>query len=88
MGFLPSAVLSLEEPRMLKADSFELEAMLGDCALEVWKYGWFARTRGRCVSFLSHYPTFPASSTICKSFPRLKTRDFDISFEPSTTIEI
>ena len=38
-GFLPSAVLSLEEPRMLKAESFGLEAMFGDCGLEVWKYG-------------------------------------------------
>ena len=50
MGFLPSAVLSLDEPRMLKAESFELEAMLGDYARGLWKYGWFGR---RCVLFLS-----------------------------------
>lgn len=28
VGFLPSAVLSFEEPRMLKADSFDPEAMV------------------------------------------------------------
>ena len=28
VGFLPSAVLSFEEPRMLKAESFELDAMI------------------------------------------------------------
>ncbi len=30
VGFLPSAVLSFEEPRMLKAESFESEAMIQD----------------------------------------------------------
>ncbi len=30
VGFLPSAVLSFEEPRMLKAESFESEAMVQD----------------------------------------------------------
>lgn len=52
-GFLPSAVLSLEEPKMLKAESFGLEAMLGNCALGMWKHGCLARTRGSCVSSLS-----------------------------------
>ena len=28
VGFLPSAVLSFEEPRMLKAESFDSEAMM------------------------------------------------------------
>ena len=30
VGFLPSAVFSFEEPRMLKAESFESEAMIQD----------------------------------------------------------
>ena len=35
MGFLPSAVLSFEEPRMLKAESLESEAMLIDSSVDV-----------------------------------------------------
>lgn len=34
MGFFPSAVLSLEEPRMLKEESFELEDMVIYCSVE------------------------------------------------------
>ena len=54
MGFFPSAVLSLEEPRMLKAESFELEAMLGDCALKMWKYEYFGQ-EVRLISFSEEF---------------------------------
>ena len=59
MGFFPSAVLSLEEPRMLKAESFELDAMLGDCARGMWKYGYFGQ-EVRLISFSEEFsPPLP-----------------------------
>ena len=36
VGFLPSAVLRFEEPRMLKAESLESEAMLIDITVGVF----------------------------------------------------
>lgn len=55
VGFLPSAVLSFEEPRMLKAESFELEAMIlrwnVECGMWIWMLGLLKlRCRGEVES--------------------------------------